>query len=284
MLPQRERYEVDPEDPRAPSQAVWETLTEEERAAVVADLPSEFEATEASPPEGDQHGDEVARAKETLRRVFRSRQGRGRGAYVGSDLPVYYPGEAMFAPDILVVLDVTPGPRERWAVQAEGKGLDLVLEVVWSGSRRKDLQTNVARYARLGIREYFVFDQAKLRLQGYRRSGPGGGYASLLPRQGTLASEVLGLTLGLEGERLRFYHPDGSLVADAEELQARMQATVDAALLSAEEKDREAAAQAREAEEQASLAAQRAKESEELRLLLEQARAELARLKGQGPS
>jgi hypothetical protein len=35
-------YRVDPDDPRAPPQELWERLTPEERARIVDSLPSEF--------------------------------------------------------------------------------------------------------------------------------------------------------------------------------------------------------------------------------------------------
>jgi hypothetical protein len=43
-------YAFDPDDPRAPSEAAWERMTDEERARVVDMLPSELE-----PPKGDPH-------------------------------------------------------------------------------------------------------------------------------------------------------------------------------------------------------------------------------------
>ena len=39
MTTQLEPWTLDPEDPRAPSQAVWEALSDQERARVVATLP-----------------------------------------------------------------------------------------------------------------------------------------------------------------------------------------------------------------------------------------------------
>ncbi|NUQ79959.1 MAG: hypothetical protein HUU21_41195 [Polyangiaceae bacterium] len=47
-------YRIDPLDPRAPSQEVWDAMTPEERARVVAMLPAEV-PWELHPPEGDQH-------------------------------------------------------------------------------------------------------------------------------------------------------------------------------------------------------------------------------------
>ena len=196
-------YRVDPDDPRAPPQEVWERLTPEERVRVIDSLPSEFPLSEAHPPEGDPHFEAKVRAREVLGGFF-SRTGRK--VYLGSELPVYYPGEPMFAPDVLAVMDVEPRSRMRWVVSAEGRGLDLALEVHVAGERRKDLERNVERFARLGIREYFLFDRGRLKLSGWRLAGEGRRvYQPILAQQGFYPSEVLGLELQLEGERLRFF-------------------------------------------------------------------------------
>ena len=50
-----------------------------------------------------------------------------------------YPGEPVFTPDVLAVLGVTEpedDPRLAWVVADEGKGLDLVIEVLHRRPRR----------------------------------------------------------------------------------------------------------------------------------------------------
>jgi hypothetical protein len=49
-----EGYQIDPADPRAPSQEVWDRMSPEERARVVAMLPSEDKPAHLA-PEGDVH-------------------------------------------------------------------------------------------------------------------------------------------------------------------------------------------------------------------------------------
>lgn len=208
-------YRVDPADPRAPPQDVWERLTPEERARILDSLPSEWPVSESQPPEGDAHFEAKVRAREVLGGFF-SRIGRK--LYLGCELPVYYPGEAMFAPDVIAVMDVEPHERMRWAVSAEGRGLDLALEIHVAGDRRKDLERNVERFARLGIREYFLFDRRRLKLSGWRLAGEGRRvYQPIVPQQGFYLSEVLGLELQIEGERLRFYMGRAAL-PESEEL------------------------------------------------------------------
>lgn len=220
MSQRPEPWTVDPEDPRAPPLEVWEQLSPEQRARVVDSLPSEFEASEAQPPEGDPHFNAKVSARKTLGRFF---ERIGRKIYLACELPVYYPGERMFAPDVFAVTDVEPHERQRWVVADEGKGLDFALEIFVSGSRRKDHEENVERYARLGIREYFIFDRGRMRLGGYRLSGPRATrYDPIVPQRGHYVSEVLGLELVLDESRLRFYYGDAEL-PEAEELIAKLE-------------------------------------------------------------
>ncbi|MCC6873847.1 MAG: Uma2 family endonuclease, partial [Sandaracinaceae bacterium] len=197
--------------PRAPSAAEWAAMTPEERAKVVEALPAAMTDAEASPPEGDAHYEAKNDARETLREWFKR---LGRDVYVAAELTVYYPAEARFAPDVLVVYDVEVKERTKWVVSAEGKGLDWVLEVHYGGDRKKDAQTNVARYARLGIPEYFIYDRAAQRLIGYRLPSPDAtSYAPIVPQVGRYPSAVLDLELVIEQGRLRFYHASAELLA-----------------------------------------------------------------------
>jgi Uma2 family endonuclease len=153
---------VDPDDPRAPPTEVWARMTPEQRAAVIAALPSEFPASEASPPEGDDHLDAFTEPREALRRFYRDRR---RSIYIAGNLPVYYPGERMFSPDLIAVDRVAQRQRDSWIVDAEGgKGLDVAIEIVVRGERKKDLVKKVERYARLGIPEYYLFDRRRMTL------------------------------------------------------------------------------------------------------------------------
>lgn len=188
-----------PLDPRAPSQEEWERMSIEERAHVVAQLPSEV--PRETTPEGDPHRDPKEKAVEALREYYRR---LGRRVYLSAELPVYYPAERMFAPDVIAVLDVDPHQRLRWVVSHEGRGIDFALEVTLEGDRKKDLEENVERYARLGIVEYFVLDLKLRRILGYRLNGSGT-YEPILPQAGRWASRVLGLDLAREDGRVRFY-------------------------------------------------------------------------------
>jgi Uma2 family endonuclease len=167
--------------------------------------------------EGRPHKKAKTRALDLLGLHFRA---MGRVVYLAEEMAVVYPGEEAFSPDVLAVLDV-PQPeddeRMAWVVADEGKGLDLVLEVLHRGDRNKDLVENVERYARLGIPEYFVYDRARQRILGYRLPGPGGKhYQHIVPQSGRFRSTVLGLDLAIQGGTLRFFQGMAELFGSAD--------------------------------------------------------------------
>lgn len=259
--PEAALWTVDPDDPRAPPEEIWNAMSPAERQRVVDALPSEFPVSEAQPPEGDLHLEAKLGAREVLGGYF---QRIGRRVYLACELPIYYPAERVFAPDLIAVLDVELKERACWSVSAEGKGIDLALEIVWGGSSRKDLEHNVTRYASLGIPEYFVFDRKRLRLRGFRLVAGSARYQAIVPQEGRLESAVLGLELGLEGERLRFFHGLAPL-PETRELLARLGAMVG-----------DLEARIEEAEQRLDEEKQRADEAERR---LAEALAELERLK-----
>ena len=162
---------------------------------------------------------------------------------------MHYPGERVFTPDLIAVLDVEDpwmhDERMAWVVAQEGRGVDLALEILHSGDPSKDLLDNVLEYARLGIPEYFIYDRRKLRVLGYRLPFPGSGrYEPIKVHGGKLRSEVLGMELAVISGRL------GSAVLDTRELNERLGQALDELELKVE------------AEAEARLAAERRAEAE----------------------
>src|SRR5262249_15624054 len=150
-----------------------------------------------------------------------------RRIYLAAELPIYYPGEPRFAPDLLAVLDCDDVARGKWVVSAEGKGLDWVLEVHVGGDRKKDAERNVARYARLGIPQYLLYDRARNQLAAYRlASSEARTYTAIMPNHGIYESHVLGLDVQVAKDRLRFY-AGTALLLESEELIGRLQEMYD---------------------------------------------------------
>lgn len=138
----------------------------------------------------------------------------GKAVYLAEEMAVLYPGKEAFTPDVLAVLDVVEpedDQRMAWVVADEGKGVDLVLEVLHHGDRHKDLVENVERYADMGIAEYFVYDRAQQRIHGYRLRESAKRYQPIVPQVGRYASAVLGLDLAVVGGSLRFYLGEAEL-------------------------------------------------------------------------
>jgi len=243
--------------PRAPSQTEWDAMPPAERRRAVDALPCTMTEAELSPPEGDPHSGPADATQDVLGEWFGR---KGRSLYIGKDLAVYYPDEARFAPDIFVVFDVEPGPRDKWVVSHEGRGLDWVLEVLYSGSRSKDLDFNVKRYARLGVPEYFVYDSRRQRIHGFRLPEAGATkYVPILPQYGRLGSDVLGLDLGVADGRLHFYSANARLAETPELLRDLQDAMTETAARIAElEESLDLERSGREAAEEARVSAEEA--------------------------
>ena len=272
-------WQLDPEDPRAPSQQAWDAMSESEREHVVDTLPVDPLPLRAL-PEGDPHRDAVHSAGQALDQWFRR---RGRGAYVGYGPAVYYPGERSCSPDIFVVLDVEPGERNSWVVSREGRGLDIAIEIHWLGHRKKDDQRNVEWFARLGIPEYFVLDLAALHLSGWRLPEPGATrYERLMPQRGQLVSSVLDLELGIEGRQLRFYSA-GAVLPDQNDLIRRLRTAVDTVTTRADVAAQRAETEAQRAETEAQRAETEAQRADSLSARVAALEAELQRLRGDDP-
>ena len=238
-------YVLDRDDPRAPTMEQWDQMSPEERRRVVDTLPAEL-PLDLFAPEGDLHRKTKAGSLDGLERYF---QRIGRKIYLSSELGVFYPGVARFAPDVLAVLDVEPGDRMSWVVAKEGKGLDFVLEVHVAGSFAKDHDENVVRYAALGIAEYFVFDRGRLSLRGYRLPAAGArAYRPILPQGGRYPSLVLGLDLMLQDAKLRFCLGESPLL-EADEIIGKLRGMLDEVLAHKEEDERQAEEARRQAEE-----------------------------------
>jgi len=160
----------------------------------------------------------------TLRAFFRNDP----NVYVGGDMLMHFvEGDPtrFVVPDIFVVKGVPKRPARRtFKIWAEGKAPDVVIELTSAGTRREDTQRKHALYAKLGVREYFIFDPLgeylKPALHGYRLSGES--YAPLA--DAPLKSEILGLELRVEDQHLHLFDPArGEYLPSPDELQAQIE-------------------------------------------------------------
>ena len=201
----------------APTVEEWRALSPAERERFLLRVLDALSDPVAAMSEGRPHKKAKTRALDRLGLHFSA---VGRAVYLAEEMAVLYPGQAAFTPDVLAVLDVVEpedDQRMAWVVADEGKGVDLVLEVLHHGDRNKDLVENVERYAGLGIAEYFVYDRARQRLHGFRLppSGPKR-YQHIVPQVGRYSSVVLGLDLAVTGGNLRFFLGEAELPGTAD--------------------------------------------------------------------
>jgi Uma2 family endonuclease len=115
------------------------------------------------------------------------------------------------APDVFVAFDVPKEPaRDHYLVWVEGKAPDFVAEITSKSTKNEDQKTKFEVYRDiLRVTEYFLFDPRaeylKPPLQGFRLVGRD--YASIELVTGRLPSEILGLHLERDGDRLRLFDP-----------------------------------------------------------------------------
>jgi len=169
--------------------------------------------------------------------------------YVAGDLFLYYKQgdpRSVVCPDVFLVFGVPRGNRRIYKLWEEGRVPSLVIEVTSLSTREEDLGLKKERYARLGVKEYFLHDPfaeyLAPSLQGFRLLG--GRYRPIAPAaDGSLPSAVTGLVLRTEGEALRLFDTaTGERLQTIEEIRdARRQAV-------AHVKEAEARAAAAEAE------------------------------------
>jgi len=209
------------------------------------------------------HRDCIIDALGALREFFAERP----DVYVGGNMFLYYEEgnpRASVVPDVFVVIGAVKdelregGWRETYKLWEEPKAPDFVLEVTSRSTRRQDQVRKRALYARLGVREYFLYDPGEEYLAPPLRGMRLGGseYEPLAPvrladgREGVW-SEVLGLHLYRRGQALRLHDPVAGrdLLTHREEAAARRAAEAHAA----EEASTRRAAEARIAELEARL-------------------------------
>jgi hypothetical protein len=269
--------------PRAPTQAEWDAMTPSEQRKAAEALPTWVPPEESGAMDGDRHAKVCASVRSALQGYFAA---TGQTVYVSGEIAVFFPGAVRVSPDVFVVRDAAPGPRDSWIVTREGRAPSWVLEVVVLGHRDKDLVHHPVQYAAHGIREYFVFDLRTRRLHGWRLHDPAiAMYTPIVPQFGRYRSEVLGLDLMLDGENVRLYHGTARLL-DADEITEELRDHLnDEQMLRAEaEEAKLLAEQAKQQAEEAKLQAEEAKQQAEARAEREaQARAtaeeELQRLR-----
>lgn len=138
--------------------------------------------------------------------------------YISGNMFVYYvKGNKLkhLAPDVFLVFGVPRRERDCYKIWEEPvPHLDLVIEFTSRSTSDEDLEQKFEIYRdEIRVREYLVFDPYQEYLnppqQLYRLRG--GDYEPVLPVDGRLPSEILGLHFDRSGKRLRLYNPETRL-------------------------------------------------------------------------
>ena len=147
----------------------------------------------------------------------------GRGGMVGADLSMPYvkgsPGKTL-APDLFVALAAEEREGRLSYKLWEEPAPDFVLEDLSPNRWRRDTVDKRKLYRRLGVREYWMFDETGRRLRDDRGSRLGellvgyrlrkGKYRRIGANDaGRLPSKALGLELCVRERLVRFYDPAG---------------------------------------------------------------------------
>jgi Uma2 family endonuclease len=204
------------------------------------------------------HVDAIIDAVVVLRQYLEQRS-----AIVLADQFLYYAQgypKLRVAPDIMVILDVTPGPRDNYKIWEEGQVPIVIFEITSESTKSHDEGYKRILYEQLEVQEYWQFDPKgewlEEQLRGYRLHGE---------RYEPITDEriaPLQLRLSVDGQRIAFFREDTGekLMASSELAQAL----------------REEVRARQQAEERAGQERQRA---EQERQRAEQAEAQVAQLK-----
>uniref|UniRef100_B8HML6 Putative restriction endonuclease domain-containing protein n=1 Tax=Cyanothece sp. (strain PCC 7425 / ATCC 29141) TaxID=395961 RepID=B8HML6_CYAP4 len=143
--------------------------------------------------------------------------------YAFGNLTVYYSpqqrkSEFFRGPDFFVVLGTERKPRKSWVVWEEGgRYPNVIVEILSDSTAQTDRGLKKQIYQDIWrTPEYFWFDPYTLELAGFALVD--GDYEPLHPNpQGWLWSKQLELFLGVQGDQLRFFSPQGQLLPTPQE-------------------------------------------------------------------
>ena len=174
--------------------------------------------------ETDVHIDWMIRIRDILRYRY-----RGQRVYIGANLLVCYKEgdpSKFIVPDDFVVKDCDPGRRRTFKIWEEGKTPDVAIEITSRSSRDDDESYKPQTYARIGVKEYFLYDPTGEYLdppfQGFRLRGLN--YHRIKPdKTGAIKADQLGITMRVEDGELVLYdtRTGEKLVTKAEAAESR---------------------------------------------------------------
>ncbi len=203
------------------------------------------------------HIDAIINAAVTLRHYL-----RGQRAIVLADQFLYYARgypRLRIAPDIAVIENVEPGPRDNYKIWEENSIPSVIFEITSEGTKNTDEGYKRILYEQLGIPEYWQFDPKgewiAEKLRGYRLNREQ--YEPISDSR----CQPLNLRLEVDGSLMAFYREDtGEKLLAPEELAIAYQQAEERAK-QAEELARQECLRANEAEARAEALAAKLREA-----------------------
>jgi len=256
------------------------TVSEPALEAIQAPTEDDLPYSDGMPMESHQHVLQTDLLKDPLLFHWHDRQ----DFFLGANMFVYFSPHQVRThdfrgPDLFVALGVSRRARKSWVTWEEGKGPDVVIELLSDTTAAEDKGQKKQIYQdRLRVPEYFWFHPFTGEWAGFVLQA--GVYQPLAPdAAGRLPSGKLGLTLvrwegeyqGIQAVWLRWATAEGVLLPTPEEAAGEAGRRADEERRRADEERR----QAEQARERAEEAARRAEDAE---ALLEQTRQRAARL------
>ena len=200
--------------------------------------------------------------------------------YVGGNMFVYFSlaqvrNQDFKGPDFFAVLGVPKRERKSWVVWEEGKGPDVIIELLSSSTAELDKTYKKQVYQdQLKVSEYFWFDPFNPEDWAGFGLRPGG-YEALVPdEQLRLVSQCLGLALvrwhgvheAVDTTWLRWSTLDGELLPTKQEMLDAERQRAEAAIQARRQAEQQVASEAqgrRDAEQQAAAETQRRRDAEQ---------------------
>jgi len=183
----------------------------------------DYPETDGKPiAETDIHADLMIELRESLKRFFADEP----DVYVSGNLLLYYvegdPRKSV-APEVFVVRGVGSHRQRVYKLWQEGCPPEAVCEISSRETWAEDLHKKFQLYARLGVREYFIFDPEYdylyETLLAFRLED--GIYEPIAVTDGRVRSEALGLEPVDTGTTLRLFNPEtGQFLPTRAEIEA----------------------------------------------------------------
>jgi Uma2 family endonuclease len=211
--------------------------------------------------ETEYHIDATIYLYQTLKHRYRRKP-----VYVASDMFLYYEEgnpRAVKAPDVMAFKNISKQRRRIFKTWVEKAFPCVIIELVSVNSVAEDLGEKKVLYARLGVREYYVFDPEgtclDTPLQGFRLRGKK--YVPIAAEpDGSLVCQELELRLQAEGDLLRLLEGKSGrrLLSPLERMVSDRQR-----LLRARQRAEQAQQRAEQAQQRAEQAQQRAEQAQQ---------------------